>query len=176
MTIRGLGVRPVLLGGMLVLSLAACGGLVGGQSSPTGASSAASSAGGSVSAVDPCKLLSPQELQQLEVPPNGDEANRSGETGCQWTGQKLFVSLTKANNSLDYFTQHADQYTDLTQDKVNDRAGVHFQISQSNTECSQAVAVGTGYVRVGLGYFDHSPDPCGKALQIAQMVEPRLPK
>ncbi|GDY32199.1 hypothetical protein GTS_38320 [Gandjariella thermophila] len=147
-----------------------------GQPSPTGASSANSASLRMIDTVDPCGLLKPQELQQLEVPTQSEPANASGETGCAWTSKKLFVSSTKAKDGLDYFTKHPEQYVNLAKNTVNDRPGVHFQISRSNTECTQAMAVGTGYVAIAVGYFDKQGDPCAQALQIAQMVEPRLPR
>jgi hypothetical protein len=170
-------VRHLLLGGVTVLALTSCGSELSGQPSPTTGSSASASSSGSIDAVDPCTLLRPQELQQLGLPTQSEPANGSGETGCSWISHSKFgLTLAKAKDGLDYFTKHPDQYINLATNTVNGRPGVHFQISQSNTECSQVMAVGTGYVVAGVGFFDNSPDPCGRALAIAQMVEPRLPK
>ncbi|GDY34081.1 DUF3558 domain-containing protein [Gandjariella thermophila] len=174
MSVRHRGLSRIALCVLCVLAVTGCGGSVGGQPNPTMSSSAG--AAGAIDAVDPCTLLTPEELRQLDVPTQSDPANASGETGCQWTGKRLFVTLAKAHDRLDYFTKRPGQYVNLAENTVNGRQGVHFQISQSNTECSQVMAVGTGYVVAAVGFFDHSPDPCGKALKIAQMVEPRLPR
>jgi hypothetical protein len=174
-SVRGLKLSLNLLGGVLVLATAACGGSVQGQPNVTSTQSAASPAGGVLAAVDPCKLLMPQELQQLGLPAQGQPADTSGETGCSYTKYPLAITMAKANNGLSYFTEHPDHYTDLGQNSVNSRPGVHFRVSQSTGDCSQAMSVGAGYVVVGV-VSNAGGDACGKALQIAQMVEPRLAK
>lgn len=151
---------------------------VPGQASPTGVSTSTStSASAVIDSVQPCTLLTPQELQQFGQPSPGTPHDAAGETGCEFGGQPFGMTLSKANDGLDYFTKHADKFVKVTKNPVNGRAGVQLLISTDGSECSQVMAVGTGYVVVGVVYnFGHTGDPCAKALEIAQVIEPRLPK
>jgi Protein of unknown function (DUF3558) len=105
--------------------------------------------------------------------------NTSDEAGCGFRGYpdslSPGISLNKSKDSVDSYVKRADTFVKFTQNKVNGRAGAQTQISDSNTECSQVIAVGTGDVRVAV-LRDKSGDPCGNALKLAQLVEPRLPK
>jgi Protein of unknown function (DUF3558) len=102
-----------------------------------------------------------------------------GETGCDFLGAAdtldRAINLDKSKDSVESYVKRADTFVRLAQNNVNGRPGVQVQISESNTECSQVMAVGSGDVVVAVTR-DKSGDPCGDALKLAQLVEPRLPK
>ncbi|HEY0494098.1 MAG TPA: DUF3558 family protein [Kutzneria sp.] len=175
-------VRGVSGLGLLLLTAAVLSGCNGqpGQAEPTGTTA---SSGGSSSAVldklDPCALLTVDQLQQYSVATQGQPLNTSDETGCIYLGSpdsaSRGINLSKSKDSVDSYVQRSDTFVKLTKNTVNGRNGVQTQISTSNTECSQVIAVGSGTVRVAVTN-DKSGDPCGDALKIAQVVEPKLPK
>lgn len=168
----------VLLG-VATAAVAACSGTaIGGQGGPTTSASSSSSSGdAALSALDPCTLLTSQELQQYNVATKGDKNTTSDEVGCDYVGNypAPSLSISKSKDSVQSYVQRSDTFVKLVQNTVNGRAGVQTRISSSNDECSQVMAVGSGDVRIGLT-GDKSGDPCGDVLKIAQVVEPRLPK
>lgn len=138
-----------------------------------------------IDAVNPCTLLAKQDLQKWSIALEGKPIKVLQETGCQWDSTVRTIGISKANRSLDFFDKKADAFTNYVKNTVNSRPSVQFQVSHTNTECSEAMAVGTGYVLVDV-YFktkqetepngSHISDPCGEAITIAKVIEPRLPK
>ncbi|MEV6607484.1 MULTISPECIES: DUF3558 family protein [unclassified Kutzneria] len=179
MLVRGVSGLGIVL--LAVVSLSACNGQpTQGQAEPTGASS--SQGAGSSAAldkVDPCTLLTTDQLKQYNVETQGAPNNTSDETGCAYLGYPdsltRGINVGKSKDSVDSFAERADTFVKFTKNSVNGRKGAQTQISTSNTECSQVMAVGSGTVRVGV-INDKSGDPCGDVLKIAQVVEPKLPK
>lgn len=161
--------------------LAACNDGISGNPGPTTGSSASTNAGGdaALNKLDPCTLLTTQELQQYQVRSKGEPLNSSDEQGCDFLGSpdslSRGINLTKSKDSVASYVERADTFVKLTKNNVSGRDGVQVQISKSNTECSQIIGVGSGTVSVAVT-GDKSGNPCGDALQIAQVVEPRLPK
>ena len=161
--------------------LAACGGTTPGTAGPTTTSGSSTGSGDSaaLSKVDPCTLLTAQELQQYQGRTKGEPLNSSDEQGCDFLGSpdslSRGINLTKSKDSVADYVGRKDSYVKFTKNSVNGRDAAQVQISKSNTECSQIIGVGSGTVSVAVT-GDKSGDPCGDALQIAQVVEPRLPK
>jgi Protein of unknown function (DUF3558) len=166
-------VAGAVAAGLATLVLAGCAGpTVSGTPSPaSGPTSAA------IESVLPCTLLTQQELQQQGQPVQGAPYDTAGETGCSFHGQDFGLDLGKAKDGLNYFTKRAKQFVSLKENSVNGRSGVQIIISHTGRECTQVMAVGTGDVTVGISYnFGHQGDPCAKVMEIAQLIEPRLPK
>ena len=168
--------------GLLALTLVTLAGCTGksvdGNAGPTSSSSSTSTQGssGALTALDPCTLLTSDQLQQFGVDPGSKSAaNGSGETGCSFIKYPIGIILAKSNESVQGYLDRSDTFVKIAKRDVNGRTGVLTQISNDNTECSQVLAVGSGDVRVGLT-GDKSGDPCGNVLKIAQVVEPKLPK
>lgn len=178
MLFRGVfGLGSVLLAAVL---LTACGGQpTPGQAGPTTSSSGISGSSAALDKVDPCTLLTTDQLQQYKVETQGTPQNTSDETGCAFLGSpdplSTGINLTKSKDSVDSYAQRADTFTKFSKNSVNGRSAAQTQISSANTECSQIMAVGSGTVRVGV-INDKSGDPCADALKIAQVVESKLPK
>ena len=178
MTVPFNGIARLGLLALALVTLAACNGTsVGGQAGPTTTTSGAQGSGSDVlKALDPCTLLTSQELQQFGVDPSTRKpANGSGETGCGFIKYPIGIILAKSNDSIQSFLDRSDTFVKIAKRDVNGRSGLLTQISTENTECSQEMAVGSGVVRIGLT-GDKSGDPCGDVLKIAQTVEPKLPK
>jgi hypothetical protein len=172
------GIARLGLLALAIVTLAACNGTqVGGEAGPTTTASGSQGSGSDVlKALDPCTLLTSQELQQFGVDPSTRKpANGSGETGCGFIKYPIGIVLGKANDTVQGFLDRSDTFVKIAKRDVNGRSGVLTQISTENTDCSQVLAVGTGVVRIGLT-GDKSGDPCGDVLKIAQVVEPKLPK
>ena len=57
-------------------------------------------------------------------------------------------------------------------------AGAHFGVDPKGSQCAQLMDGGSVSLSVSVAVPANSPpfDPCAEALQIAQMIEPRLPK
>ncbi|MFC0544238.1 DUF3558 domain-containing protein [Kutzneria chonburiensis] len=169
--------------GLIVVAgffLVACNNGVSGDPSPTGSSTSANAgADASLNKLDPCTLLTTQELQQYQVRTKGEPLNSSDEQGCGFLGSpdslSRGINLTKSKDSVADYVSRKDGYVKFATNTVNGRDAAQVQISKSNTECSQIIAVGSGTVSVAVT-SDKSGDPCGDALQIAKVVEPRLSK
>lgn len=162
----------------VVLVLAGCTPKVTGDPSPTG-SSTSSGDSGAWASVDPCKLLTAQELQENGVKTQSKPLNENGETGCDFVNATDVVgraiNLTKSPASADSYTSRPGDFASFKKNSVNSRPGFQTQIGSTNDECSQYMVVGTGVVSVAVTR-DSAGDPCGDALKLAQLVEPRLPK
>lgn len=134
--------------------------------------------------INPCLLITEQELQRWDVTSQSEPVDMVGETGCQWEAPLRSIALVKAKDGLDFFDKKKGLFFNYEKNSVNGRPGRRFQISYTNTECSQVMAAGTGYVSVDITYKRPSQigpdrrypdDPCGEALAIATVIEPRLP-
>jgi hypothetical protein len=163
----------------VVLALAGCApSKVNGDPSPSG-SATSSADSGAWAGVDPCKLLTDQELQQNGVKTDSTPLNENGETGCDFLNATDVVgraiNLTKSPQSADSYAARSSDFVSFKKNSVNSRSGFQTQIGSTNDECSQYMAVGTGVVSVAVTR-DNSGDPCGDALKLAQLAEPRLPK
>jgi hypothetical protein len=178
MLFRGVsGLGLVLLAAVL---LSGCNGQqTQGQAEPTGTSSSGGGSSAALDKLDACTLLTADQLQQYGVETKGKPQNNSSENGCAFIAtpdsSATSINLSKSKDSVDSYVQRSDTFVKLAKNSVNGRNGVQTQISTSNTECSQVMAVGSGTVRAGV-INDKSGDPCGDALKIAQVVEPKLPK
>ena len=164
----------------LGILVASCSGSADPRSS-----SALSSTVSVISSVDPCTLITVQELGGWGIAVPSKPFRGLGDTGCSWDGDLRSVVLTKGSQGLDFFDKKSTTFVNYVRNMVNSRPGARIQVSHTNTECSEAMAVGTGYVMVDMSYshpsgggenYRYPADPCGEALAIARTIEPRLPK
>jgi len=139
----------------------------------------------SVNSVNPCALINDGELLQFDIPSHGETFNVTDEIGCSWGEAPRSIVIAKGTQGLDFFDRRASWQVKYLRNRINNRSGAIMQGSPTNTECSQVMAVGTGYVVVTMFYFrpigagpnyQYPPDPCSDALAIATIIEPRLPK
>jgi hypothetical protein len=158
-------------GGLL---LAACGGSKGAPApAPAAPSQSAALAG-----FDACKVMTQDDLQTFGFK-SGDQTpvNQEGEVGCTWTGDQFTLTLTKSNDGLSKWESQRGNFAQLQPNQVGSRKGLSGIVAggQGNGVCREMVDAGGGSVIVQLDNFN-SGDPCAKALDIAQKIEPRLPK
>jgi uncharacterized protein DUF3558 len=175
--------RVVAVGALAVagLFLAGCGGSGGGEAaSPT----TGQSSGPSLAGFDPCTVLSQQELQAFGVTEPGEVVDQGlGEVGCEFDagGGDYLLTIYKAERSdRAYWEQRRDNFGVFEENQVGSHAGIATitKGSMGHGICSQVIESGSGSVLVNitLSAGKKDGDPCAKALEIARVVEPKLPK
>ena len=96
------GVRVLWVGLALAL-VAGCGTTgVGGQADPTSTTQSGSDGTGGMPSLDPCKLLTAQELEAAGVPADSSPLNGGGEVGCQYA-KDFSIGLSKSAESIDSY-------------------------------------------------------------------------
>lgn len=133
---------------------------------------------------DPCTVLSPEEIQSFGASPQGEPADQGlGEAGCDFKGGDFNFGLLKASDGNEaYWQGQRSQFDKFTPNQVSDRAGFSGISAGGAGQgvCSQFMYVGKGSVIVDVTYrSDKMPGDeatCAKAMEIAQVVEPKLPK
>jgi hypothetical protein len=157
------------------LVLAACGGSKG-ASAPA---SAAPSQSAAFAGFDACKVMTSDELQAYGLKLDEHEpVNQQGDAGCNWPGGQFGLSLSKSNHDLSYWeSAKRGNFAQLQPNQVGSRRGLSGVVAggQGNGTCEEIVDAGGGSVTVQIADFT-SGDPCAKALEIAQKIEPKLPK
>jgi hypothetical protein len=155
--------------------LAGCGSEVSG----TPASPAVADA----SKVDMCTILTEAELTGLAIELNTrKQADKLGLTGCHWQGRLFTLDLKRDKDTVaSYRARQPDPaFTTFSENTVNGRAGVRFSVDPDRTDCTQLIDGGSVslWVAVAPTFSLDGPkiNSCTKALQIAKMIEPRLPK
>lgn len=132
-----------------------------------------------------CHVLSDAELTQLgmRVPgtPFDNRDNRLAPfTGCNFTGSVYTLSLNVDNfHTVDVEKQERDKLADFVVNDINGRPGVRYRPRPNDPVCGQLFNFGSGSFLVLIApRFGHEKDTdwCAKATQIAELVEPRLPK
>jgi hypothetical protein len=133
--------------------------------------------------VDMCAILSDSELAGLGVQVNTRKSfNTAGVIGCRWRGKSYTLSLERDNSTLAGYRPHRNDphFVNFQDNTVNGRAGAHFGVDKSGSQCAQLIDGGSASLSVSVAVSHNvtpSPvDPCAEALRIAQMIEPRLPK
>jgi hypothetical protein len=131
--------------------------------------------------VDMCTILSDPELTSLGVQPGTRTSfNKAGVVGCRWRGASFTLSLERDNSTLAGYQAHRQdpQFINFMDNTVNGRAGAHFGVDPKGSQCAQLMDGGSVSLSVSVAVPANSPpfDPCAEAFQIAQMIEPRLPK
>jgi hypothetical protein len=135
------------------------------------------------SKVDMCTILADPELASLGVQPSTRKNfNNSGVIGCRWQGKSYTLSMERANSTLaGYRARRNDaSFINFADNTVNGRAGSHFGVDKSGSQCAQLMDGGSAALAVSVAVprtaASAAVDPCAEALRIAQMIEPRLPK
>jgi hypothetical protein len=134
------------------------------------------------SKIDMCTILTDRELTSLGAQPGTRKSfNNSGVIGCRWQGKSYTLSMERANSTLAGYRAHRNDpgFINFADNTVNGRAGSHFGVDKSGSQCAQLMDGGSAAlaVSVAISRTASAPvDPCAEALRIAQMIEPRLPK
>ncbi|WP_346140236.1 DUF3558 domain-containing protein [Kutzneria viridogrisea] len=164
----------------------ACGGQVPGQPGPTtaaGGGSSASNAPTSTSAtgsgpaslatLDPCKLLSPSEQQQLGQISSANGTNLAGVRGCDFTSTDFIVSPAILEKK-----GVADLVVTGTVSDIQVGSRSAREMRGDTGGCLVAIGV-AAKSRVDVAVIDsrgNQDNACALAEKAAKLVEPKLPK
>jgi hypothetical protein len=134
------------------------------------------------SKIDMCTILTDRELTSLGAQPGTRKSfDNSGVIGCRWQGKSYTLSMERANSTLAGYRAHRNDpsFINFADNTVNGRAGSHFGVDKSGSQCAQLMDGGSAALAVSVAVLRTASapvDPCTEALRIAQMIEPRLPK
>ncbi|HET9254468.1 MAG TPA: DUF3558 family protein [Pseudonocardiaceae bacterium] len=135
------------------------------------------------SKIDMCTILTDQELHGLGVTPDSRRpVEQPGSVGCAWLGPSFTLGLERDKDTVaSYKTrQRGPAFIAFTENTVNGRAGVRFAVNDGRTACEQLIDGGSVSLVVSVaraaGPGSPASDSCARALRIAQLIEPRLPK
>jgi hypothetical protein len=133
--------------------------------------------------VDMCTILNDSELTSLGVRPSTRKNfNKAGVIGCRWQAKTYTLSMARDNSTLAGYRAHRNDpnFVNFADNSVNGRAGSHFGVDQSGSQCAQLIDGGSASLSVSVAappnVTPRPVDPCAEALRIAQIIEPRLPK
>ncbi|GGM32741.1 hypothetical protein GCM10012275_00170 [Longimycelium tulufanense] len=170
-----------LVGAMSVL-LAACNGSVQGQPTTDTSASSGTTGSGDINKIDPCQLLPDDKLSSLEVEAPGKPERALSENHCNYDGAKYLISVgTSPTRSLDEYKKNAQNFDQLEANKVNGRPGVRLIVKGGTGQggCTQLLQVGSGTALAEVTYRHgkhQGIDPCDTAMEIAKLIEPKLPR
>ncbi|WP_433870273.1 DUF3558 family protein [Saccharopolyspora sp. CA-218241] len=170
----------------ITLTAAAAGlllaGCSGGSSAPEG-NPPSSEATNVLQNFDPCTVLTPEEIQSFGASPEGEPSDLGlGETGCDFDGEVFDFGILKAPESDQaYWEGQKNNFDRFEPNQVGSHAGFSGISTGGAGQgvCSQMMYVGSGTVTVDVTYRSDTmagADPCAKAMEIAQAVEPKLPQ
>lgn len=134
--------------------------------------------------VDPCTVLTTEDVQAFGVNEAGKPVDQGiGEQGCRYNAGDFRFTLYKGEkDSLSYWEGQRSKFGVFEPNQVGSRQGIK-QITNGSVGqgiCNQVIEVGSGSVTVQVGYdadkIQSDDATCAKAMEIAQVVEPKLPK
>lgn len=165
------------------LLLAGCGG-PGGSNSPSTTEQSQSAKPPALARVDPCTVVPLDELKTFGVTGSGEVVDQGiGEPGCDFNAGDFLLTIYKADDSdLAYWQSRRDNFGIFEPNKVGSHDGIKAVTSGSVGQglCRQIMAAGGGSVSVAIKYdadkIQSDDATCAKALEIARVVEPKLPK
>ncbi|QUH06460.1 DUF3558 domain-containing protein [Saccharopolyspora erythraea] len=160
------------------LLLAGCGGPSAG---PTPTSDGPQESG--LANFDPCTALSAEQLQAQGIEAPGEPVDQGiGEVGCDFDGQEMVLTLLKADGrNLSYWEERRSNFDKFDKNQVASRQGISGIAAGGMGQgvCRQILEAGGGSIIAQVTYSSDAVqgnDPCAKALEIAQQIEPKLPK
>ena len=171
-----IAVAGALAAGALLAGCGATGGSPAPSEQPAGPSPLA--------AMDPCNVVPANELQRLGVTEPGEAVDEGiGEPGCDFSAEDYLLTIYKAEkNDLAYWEGQKGKFGIFEPNQVGSHKGIKAVLtgSMGSGLCRQIVETGGGSVSVAVKYnSDKNPGDeatCAKAMEIAQVVEPGLPK
>nr|WP_207630988.1 DUF3558 domain-containing protein [Actinopolyspora sp. BKK1] len=170
--------------GVALLGVAGCGpgGLAGDESEgATEETSAAKSSEEVLAGVDPCGMLSDEELKSFGLELPGETKSPLPWTpGCYYDGDTVSVSFNKNKRQTVDSAAKKDTWAKFERAEVNGRAGataVTEGATQAET-CDAMFDAGQGMIQIRAQEISRSDnlDECAKALEIAKKVEPNVPE
>ena len=142
-----------------------------------------SAPGTDASRIDMCTILTDQELSRLGVMPDTRKpVEQLGSVGCAWLGTSFTLNLERDQDTVASYKarQRGPAFITFAENTVNGRPGVRFAVDHGGTACEQLIDGGSVSLVVSVAPASSRTGPkidsCVEALQIAQLIEPRLPK
>ncbi|WP_093267661.1 DUF3558 family protein [Saccharopolyspora shandongensis] len=175
----------------MVAAVGAAAGLLLAGCSPSGntgvqAPNTQDAGQSSLTGFDPCAVLSQQELQHYGVSEPGEfEDQGIGEPGCTFKadGGDYLLTIYKAEKSdRAYWEQRRGNFGVFESNQIGSHQGIKAieEGSVGLGGCRQIIESGGGSVSVDITVhadkIQSDEATCGKATEIAWVVEPKLPK
>ncbi|QIZ36289.1 DUF3558 family protein [Saccharopolyspora sp. ASAGF58] len=166
--------RTVAVGcaGAAVLAITGCGG-------PTTKQDPAVQPQG-LAAVDPCTLLTPDELKSFGFNSPGEpETTISSEPGCSFSGRPLTVTFYKNQEKTVEAYSHQKNWSKFDRLQIDGRAAASATSESGKAAriCSAMFDAGGGVILVDVSEFlDQGLDECAEAVKVAQVIAPRMPR
>ncbi|GAB3294930.1 hypothetical protein GCM10027563_35940 [Parasphingorhabdus pacifica] len=129
---------------------------------------------------DPCKVFSDAELQRYGVTEPGELVDQGlGEQGCDYSADGFLVTVYKGEEQdAEYWQGRRDNFDVFESNQVGAHQGISMVTSAGEGVCSQMIESGGGSVSVSVTLDSdkiEGNDPCAKAMEIAELIEPKLP-
>jgi hypothetical protein len=167
---------------VLVAVVAGCGSEEPNEPNDSGESdgSAASSTLPPERVVDPCTVLTDEQLRELGVRPESRrEVSELDARGCGWLGDPFGFTLTTNPDTVAEYRNRRNSpiFKSFRDNEVTGRPGVQF--STISDQCAQVLTAGSGGLVVNVSDSSGVSDPvdeCAQALRIMTMIEPKLPE
>jgi hypothetical protein len=160
---------PILVA--LAVGITACSGGVSGTPTPTASPSSDSpstSAGSPLASLDPCSLLTGDEMTQLGVISNGPD-NTPKSRGCVWQKHGAYTVGIYLDGTQGIDAPGSDGATKAT-------LSSHDAVQVERTGCDIEIAISnTSSVDVNASYGGNQGQECQLAQTYAQMIESKLP-
>lgn len=147
----------------------------GASSDPTSRQRTATSTSGNpdLAALDPCSLLTAGEVAQLHLPPGKPETT-AGNAVCEWNqqGSGIVDVTVRPNKGIDDLNTSGRTVTDVN---IGAHKGRRLEGPEPGL-CDVDIAVSEkSSVTVG-AVHDQTPPACALAEQVANLIEPKLPR
>ncbi|MER5389821.1 DUF3558 domain-containing protein [Saccharopolyspora sp. NPDC002686] len=160
--------------GSAVLALAACGGSVPDDNS------APSEQSKGLAQVDPCGMLTPDELKSFGFEETGElDSTNSSEPGCRFNGRPFRATFSKNQEKTVESFEKQDNWAKFERTEIDGRPAASA-VDKSATQariCSALVDAGGGVVVIDVSEFrDQGLDECAEGLKIAKAVASKLPR
>ena len=183
--------RTLLMAGALatVLALTACSQSNSGTPTPaqgatetttTSTTTSSTASASPITDIDPCTLLSSTERAQLGNLGEGERNDLGGGIGCGWAASGSHRATVVLNDklSLDDFAKPGDQVIDFT---VNGRQAKKIpgnEKAATDNMCEIGLEIGPhARAHIVVNMADGTAEEaCQLAEQVAQAVEPKLPR
>ncbi|QIZ36295.1 DUF3558 family protein [Saccharopolyspora sp. ASAGF58] len=159
--------------GVAALMIAGCGG-------PAAKREPADTQPQGLASVDPCTLLTPDELKSFGFKGPGEpETTISSEPGCSFSGRPLGATFYKYQEKTVEAYSHKENWSKFDRLQIDGRAAASAtsESGQAARICSAMFDAGGGVIVIDVSeVMDQGLDECAEALKVAQVIAPRMPR
>ncbi|MEV6230671.1 DUF3558 domain-containing protein [Saccharopolyspora shandongensis] len=160
--------------GAVLLGVAGCGG--GGDTTKDPAPTQQNQGLGQV---DPCAVLTQEELNSLGFEGPGQKTGTSSEPGCAFDSMQFGITVSKNEEKTVEAYGKQDSFAKFDRLQIDGRPAASA-ISKNATQadaCTAMFDAGGGVILVDVSLLRAKElDECGEALKIAEAIAPRMPK